>query len=71
MEIRMTIGDSIYIGQSFQTMGALYYHMTEYGKAESYLLKAMEIFEDKNDRNSHAICYLNLGLLYRDQGKTG
>jgi signal transduction histidine kinase len=64
LKISEEINDSDYIAHFTHQMGNCYLQTTEYDKAKNYILKAIELFTQKNDNESLIACNLNLAIVY-------
>lgn len=63
LSIYQDIGDTLSIGISFSNLAQTYYQIEDYQLSEEYFIKAIEIFERRNDFLWLAKTYKNYGLL--------
>ena len=69
LRIYQDIGDTLSIGISFSNLAQTYYQIGDYQLSEEYFVKAIDIFEKRNDFLWLAKTYKNYGLLKKSDKK--
>ena len=69
LRIYQDIGDTLSIGISFSNLAQTYYQIGDYQLSEEYFVKAIDIFEKRNDFLWLAKTYKNYGLLKKSDEK--
>ena len=54
-------------GESLNYLGDLYWYSGDYATSSDYYFEALQIFEDTKDNQGKAICYRNIGWIYKGQ----
>ncbi|MBN2777069.1 MAG: tetratricopeptide repeat protein [Bacteroidales bacterium] len=69
LSIYKNIGDTLSIGISFSNLAQTYYQIGDYQLSEEYFVKAIDIFQKRNDFLWLAKTYKNYGLLKKSDKK--
>jgi tetratricopeptide (TPR) repeat protein len=60
-------GGKQWIAKAFKTLGVAFLYQGNNPKALEYYLKALQAYEEINDKNGIGLCYINIGGVYTNQ----